>query len=378
MLEAKYNHRLHDVDAFEERLRSAVADVVRRQAEIGLDIVNDGEFSKPNWSAYLRDRLGGLTVRPQDKSIEPNRQFGPGGGARGERGRDWNRFPGYFAEGIGDLGRKRIRDDALGRMVREGPVTYTGQAEVERDLKNLRDAAATVPHEEVFVASVGPYNIDFQPGQNEYYSTAKEYMQANAEAMRVEYTAIVDAGFVLQIDTPVQKYNSLGLTLEEFRRDFEMAVEILNHALSGIPSSRVRIHVCYGGTHHPHTGDIEMRDLIDLLLKIQADGISYDGNVRHEHEWKIWRDHELPDGKVLIPGLVAHTTDVVEHPELVADRILRLANLVGRENVIAGTDCGLGGRVYHEVAWAKLESLVAGARIATKQLWPRRLGIAVR
>jgi 5-methyltetrahydropteroyltriglutamate--homocysteine methyltransferase len=364
LLDAKHNGRLRDTAAFEATLRRSVAAVVRRQAEIGVDVLTDGEMPKPTWGGYVRDRLGGFEMQARHATS-------PGGprrrGSQSGRGRDEQAFPGYFAEGIGERWRPRMSEEIT--MVCTGPISYIGGDQVQRDIANLKAAAEAVAHQELFMASVGPDNVGYQPGINQHYSNEEDYIRANALAMREEYRAIVDAGCVLQIDTPVQKYNSLNLSLEEFRRRFAQLVDILNEVLADIPSDMVRLHICYGGTHHPHTGDIGLRDILDLVMKVRADGLSYDQNVRHEHEWKIWQEQKLPEGKVLIPGLVSHTSDVVEHPELVADRIVRLAKLVGRENVIASTDCGLGGRVYHEVAWAKLGSLVEGARLASRALW---------
>ena len=214
----------------------------------------------------------------------------------------------------------------------------------------------------------------FGRDQNRYYNTQEEFLFAIADALRVEYRAITEAGFILQIDDPgmAENWDAMdpSVTLEEYRAYARLCIEALNHALDGIPEDRVRYHMCWGSWHGPHITDIPLRDIVDLLLTIRAGAYSLEaGNVRHEHEWKVWRDVKLPDGKQLIPGVVSHATNVVEHPELVADRLVQYAQLVGRENVMAGTDCGLGGRIHPSLAWAKLKVLVEGAALASRQLW---------
>jgi 5-methyltetrahydropteroyltriglutamate--homocysteine methyltransferase len=347
MLDAKARGEPYDKDAFAKRLKTAVAETVQKQAEVGLDVINDGEMHKPSWSGYVRDRLGGFEIKPLVSVV----------------GREQREFPEYSAGRTGGV------REAAPSMVCTGPITYIGQAEIQEDIDNLKAAVARANVTEVFMAAVGPDNVGYQPGQNEYYPNDEAYIEANAAAMKTEYKAIADAGFVLQIDTPVMKYNALSLTKEEFRARFGRLVDLMNETLKDIPEEQVRLHICYGGMRAPHSGDIGLEDYADLLIKINAGGYSLDQNVRHEHEWKVWKDVKLPDGKLLMPGVVAHTTDVIEHPQLIADRIVRLANVVGRENVIAGTDCGLGGRVPQEIAWAKFRSMVEGARIASKELW---------
>ena len=333
-------------------LPEAVREIVGRQREIGLDVINDGEFGKVGgFSNYVRTRLSGYEQRPQQTLI----------------GREQRDFPEYS---IGRVGGIRPAGSAPSSgMICTGPIEYIGQAELDRDIANLKAAVASQPVADVFMAAVSPDNVNYQPGANQYYKTEEEYIQANAAALSHEYRAITDAGFVLQIDMPVMKYNALSLSLEEFRGRFARLIEVLNEALTGIPADQVRAHVCYGGMKIAHTGDLMLGQYIDLLLKLNANGISYDQNVRHDHEWTLFRDVKLPDGKVLMPGVLAHTTDVVEHPELIAERLVRLAKLVGRENVIAGTDCGLGGRLHPEIAWAKFQSMAQGAALATRTLW---------
>jgi 5-methyltetrahydropteroyltriglutamate--homocysteine methyltransferase len=368
-----------DAAAYAARLRSATQEIVRKQVDVGIDVINDGELYKPSWSGYIRSRLAGFDNVP----IPPEAVGFSMVGSEAEE------FGGYYSErstgqggigggGLGAPGGPGERSRGAGNpyatspttmLACTGPVSYIGQAEIARDVENAKAAVAGVNVADVFMASVGPDNIGYQPGVNQYYPTEEEYIAANAKALRTEYQAIVDAGFILQIDTPVQKFKALKLELPEFRRRFEALTEIMNDALQGIPSSQVRLHICYGGGRGPHKGDILLDQYVDLVFKINADAVSFDQNVRHEHEWVMWKERKLPEGKILIPGVVAHTTDVIEHPELVRQRIVRLANLVGRENVIAGTDCGLGGRVHPDVVWAKFGSQVEGARLATKELW---------
>jgi 5-methyltetrahydropteroyltriglutamate--homocysteine methyltransferase len=335
-----------------DALPEAVREAVRLQGDAGLDVINDGEYGKiGGFSNYVRTRLAGYELKPLPTLI----------------GREQKDFPTYAVGRVG--GPRPEGAPPQMQMVCTGPVSYIGEEEVQRDIRNLKAAIEGRHVTDVFMAAVGPDNVNYQPGGNEYYPTTQEYVAANAEALKHEYKAIADAGFVLQIDMPVMKYNALSLSLEEFRARFAELVEVLNHALEGIPPDQVRVHVCYGGMKIPHTGDLMLGQYLDLLLKINANGISYDQNVRHEQEWKLFREVKLPDGKLLMPGVVAHITETIEHPELIADRLVRLANLVGRENVIAGTDCGLGNRVHPEIAWAKFRSMAEGARLASKELW---------
>ena len=357
MLDARQALEPYDEAAMAALVKESVANIVREQADVGLDIINDGEQYKTGWSGYIRDRLGGFEFRDV-----------PAGRGNMERGTervkgDYDR---YFANQAGNRGTAPAR-----QMVCTSPIGYTGQAEIQTDVDNFKAALNGVSVAEGFMASVGPDNVGYQPEQNEYYGSEEEYVNACAEAMREEYRAIANAGFVLQVDTPVMKFNALGMELPDFRMRFGRLVELLNHTLQDIPEEQIRLHICYGGMRGPHSEDINLNEFVDLLLQVRSSGISYDQNPRHEHEWKLWRDVKLPDGKVLIPGVVAHTNDVIEHPELIADRIERLANLVGRENVVAGTDCGLGGRVHPDIVWGKFRSMVEGAGIATKALWGR-------
>jgi 5-methyltetrahydropteroyltriglutamate--homocysteine methyltransferase len=282
--------------------------------------------------------------------------------------RDRQLFPGAYSE----ITSGSTRFAATTPRLFTGPVAYVGQNALQADIANLKAATAASGVAEVFMTSVAPGS--FGRRQNRYYKTDEEFIFAVAEAMREEYRAIVEAGFVLQLDDPGlpdswDMFNPEP-SLQDYKRYAAVTIESLNNALKGIPEDRVRYHICWGSWHGPHTTDLPLKDIVDVLLTVRAGCYSVEaGNVRHEHEWKVWRDVKLPEGKLLMPGVVSHATNVVEHPEVVADRIVRYANVVGRENVIAGTDCGLGGRIHTELAWAKLRSLVEGARLASQELW---------
>jgi 5-methyltetrahydropteroyltriglutamate--homocysteine methyltransferase len=356
------------------RLTKAVAEVVGQQIAAGVDVVNDGEFGKPSrgpvdygaWWSYVYDRVSGFEIRQRPAGGPNPLQIGS---------KDRAEFRQFYEEdgGMGSGGGSASAGSRLAQMVCTGPVKYTGQALIQRDIANFKaalgDAAA-----EAFIPSVSPATMQIL--SNEYYSDSRDYVWALAETIREEYRAIVDAGFLLQIDDPalVDLYDwwfSLEKGMGEYRAWAEMQVEAVNHALEGIPEDRVRFHICWGSWHGPHSTDVPLKDVVDLLLGVKAQAYSVEaGNVRHEHEWKVWRDvAKLPEGKILIPGVVSHATNVLEHPELVADRLIRYAEVVGRENVIAGTDCGLGGRVHPQLVWAKLEMLRDGAALASQQLW---------
>ncbi len=353
MHDARRDNQPYDREAFETTLKDSVDDLVTQQIDVGLDVVNDGEQAKTSWSGYIRDRLSGFEMKPLRQATD----------------RNYPEFRDYYR----DRQRRDPETETIS-MVCVGPISYAGQADVQRDIDNLQAglahaAGAGRQPKETFMAAVGPDNVGYQPGQNQYYRTEEDYVDACAAALRSEYKAIADAGFLLQIDTPVRKFNALSLDLADFRRRFGRLVELLNETLKDVPEEQIRLHICYGGGKEPHTGDAQLKDFADLLVNVRTSGISLDQNVRHEHDWKVWKDVKLPDGVALIPGVVAHTTDVIEHPELISDRIVRLAGIVGRENVIAGTDCGLGGRTHADIAWAKFRSMVEGARLATAELW---------
>jgi 5-methyltetrahydropteroyltriglutamate--homocysteine methyltransferase len=356
------------------RLQSAIADVVRRQTECGVDIVNDGEFGKAMrravdygaWWSYVYDRLAGFELR------QAVAEKGRGAWTFGSKER--KDFAEFYAED-GGMGSAQSGSSSarMYGLTCTGPVKYVGHAAIKRDIDNLKVALAGARSEDAFMTAVSPATLQILP--NEHYKNREDYTWALAEAIREEYKAIVDGGFILQIDDPalVDIYDwwfSLNGDLAGYRKWAAFQVEAVNHALEGIPEDGVRFHICWGSWHGPHNGDVPLKDVADLLLKVKAQGYSVEaGNVRHEHEWKVFRDVKVPDGKVLIPGVVSHATNVLEHPEVVADRLMNYASIVGRENVIASTDCGLGGRIHPQLAWAKLKALREGADLASKQLW---------
>jgi 5-methyltetrahydropteroyltriglutamate--homocysteine methyltransferase len=370
------------------RLRSAVQEVVARQTQIGIDVINDGEYGKAMrarldygaWISYVIERFtgfedtGGVDVGDPFRGAPPDDALKPGSH---KNRRDRHAFPDVYAEVDREMFAGGPRP--MGRPI-VGKVSYRGHDAMQADIDNLRAALTTDvvsgfsrTSSDAFMTSPAPGT--FGRDQNRYYKTQEEFLFAIADALRVEYRAITDAGFILQIDDPgmAENWDAMdpSVTLEEYRAYARLCIDALNHALEGIPEERVRYHMCWGSWHGPHLTDIPLRDIVDLLLMIHAGAYSLEaGNVRHEHEWKVWRDVKLPDGKLLIPGVVSHATNVVEHPELVTDRIMQYAQLVGRENVIAGTDCGLGGRIHPSLAWAKLQVLVEGAALASRQLWP--------
>lgn len=358
----------YDAAALEKEIDEAVANAVKRQVDLGIDIINDGEHGRASFATYANTRIGGLErlQRPPQHNVKPTR--------------DAIAFPAVYDEMKKMFGARRV---LTGRPVDEvslvctGPITYVGQAEVEADIAHLRKATKGAKAEEIFITAISPTNLEMY-FENRYYKTEEEYLFALAEAMRVEYKAVVDAGFILQVDDPrlITHYNRMpGITMEENRKFIELRVEVLNHALEGIPEEKVRFHTCYSINVAPRVHDLEMHHYVDLMLKVKAQGYSIEAaNPRHEHEWRVWNETKLPDHKVLIPGVVSHCVYQVEHPELVADRLEKFASIVGRERVIAGTDCGFatsraGDELHPDVAWAKLQALVEGAKIATKRLW---------
>ncbi|HEY8694993.1 MAG TPA: cobalamin-independent methionine synthase II family protein [Chloroflexota bacterium] len=356
------------LDGFAKRLPSAVAEVVRRQADIGIDVVNDGELGKiGGFSGYVRDRLGGL----EQRELKTKEEAAP----LNVSARDAREFPGFFASGQGGFGRfQRIPGTAAAnsRVYCTSPITYIGQANARTDIENFK-AALKGLHVEAYMPAVAPGTIEHWLF-NDYYASEEEFLFAIADAMHYEYKAITDAGFILQVDDPDlpdgwQIYPDMSVA--DYRKYAEMRVDALNHALRDLPQSQIRLHVCWGSGHGPHKNDIPLKDIIDVILKVKADCYSVEAaNPRHEHEWRAWQEVKLPEGKSLMPGVAGHVTDLIEHPQLIADRLVRYANIVGRENVQAGTDCGIGSRVGHpEIAWAKLAALAEGARLATKELW---------
>jgi len=356
------------------RLQSAITDVVKRQTDIGIDIVNDGEFGKAMrraldfgaWWSYIYDRLAGFEVRQE--TAEAGRAAWTFGS------KERKEFAEFYADdgGIGGA-RTGSSSSRMYGLTCTGPVKYIGLQAIRRDIDLLKSATGGIRSEETFITAVSPATLQILP--NECYKSQQDYTWALAEAIGEEYRAIVDAGFILQIDDPAlvdiwDWWFSLKSDMAGYRKWAEFQVEAVNHALQGIPEDRVRFHICWGSWHGPHSGDVPLKEVADLLLKVKAQAYSVEaGNVRHELDWKVWERTKLPGGRLLIPGVVSHATNLIEPPELVAHRIIRYAQVVGRENVIAGTDCGLGGRVHHQIAWAKLAALSEGAKLASKELW---------
>jgi 5-methyltetrahydropteroyltriglutamate--homocysteine methyltransferase len=366
ILQAKDAGHDYDKATFAAGVARSVKDVVRRQSEIGLDVLNDGEHSKASFTTYHRTRLEGFssTTKP----------FGARHGMRDavEYADVYDDLHAMYACRPSNKARQRGEP-----IVCSGPIKYIGQAEVQADVENLKKALGPVSAKEGFMTALAPTNVA-QPEQNEYYRTTEEFWTALADAMNEEYRAIVAGGFVVQIDDPrLATYwdRNPGITLEECRKAIATYVEVVNHSLRGIPEDRVRYHTCYSVNIGPRTNDLELRHFVDLMLQINAGAYSFEAsNPRHEHEWVVWQDVKLPEHKVLIPGVVSHCSYLVEHPELVAQHIERFASVVGRERVLASNDCGFataadGDQVHPHIAWAKLDSLVEGARLASARLW---------
>ncbi len=362
-LRARQAGKPYDRSAYEACLTDSVAEVVRRQAAVGIDVVSDGEFGKSiSWSQYALERLSGFERRP----IKP-------GGNPFTRGVDRERFAEFYAELDAREGVATTVE-----AVCVGPIAYTGQAELARDIANFKAALKQVDVAEAFLPVAAPGSV-IPDRKNEYYRSEEELIRAIAAAMRSEYRMIIDAGFVLQLDDAraAVSYDRMVPpgSFADYRKWLALQVDVLNEAIAGLPADRIRYHVCWGSWPGPHTTDVPLKDIVDLILAMKVGAYVIEGaNPRHEHEWRVWESAKLPQGRVLIPGVISHATNVVEHPELVAERIVRLARLVGRENLIAGTDCGFAQgpfhrRVHPSVMWAKLEALVEGARLASAELW---------
>jgi 5-methyltetrahydropteroyltriglutamate--homocysteine methyltransferase len=362
-LRAKQAGKPFDQGAYDKCLSDAVADVVRRQAEAGIDVISDGEFGKSiSWSQYVLERLSGFERRPVKPGANPF-----------QRGADRERFAEFYAE-LDAHEEIATRTDS----VCVGPIAYTGQAELQRDIDNLKAALKGVRVEEAFLPVAAPASV-IPDRKNEYYKSDEDCLVAIGQAMHTEYKMIVDAGFLLQLDDAraAVTYDRMVPpgSFADYRKWVAMHMEVLNHAIAGLPPERIRYHVCWGSWPGPHTTDVPLKDIVDLILSVKVGAYVIEGaNPRHEHEWKVWQDVKLPEGKVLIPGVISHATNVVEHPELVAERIARYARVVGRENVLAGTDCGFAQgpfyrRVHPSIMWAKLEALAQGARLASRELW---------
>jgi 5-methyltetrahydropteroyltriglutamate--homocysteine methyltransferase len=372
-LRASEDGKPYDKAAYERCLTESVAEIVRQQVESGVDVVSDGEFSKGvNWAFYIHSRLAGISVRPitEDEAKDPLASMGGG--------QDRVAFPEFYKEydQASGLGKRLGR-----RVVVNGAIKYAGQQQIARDIANLKTAAAKANATGAFLPVVAPASA--LPGaKNEHYSDEKSFLFALADALHEEYQAIVDAGLAVQVDDAFLPYMYERLvppkSLAEYKAWAQLRIDALNHALRGIPEERSRYHICWGSWNGPHAFDVPLKDIVDLLLQVRVGHYSIEqANPRHEHEWAVWQTVKLPPGKKLIPGVISHATNIVEHPELVAQRLVRLANVVGRENVLAGTDCGFAQspfaqRVHPSIMWAKLRSLAEGARLASAQLWGRR------
>ena len=359
LMKAKIQGSPYDRDAYAASVRKAVADVVRQQVECGIDIPTDGEQSKPGFFAYVNERLAGFEARPGPRSAMFQTEV--------------EAFPEYYKQYF-STAMLGVTLAPLVPFVCTGPVSYRGQEAVQRDIENLKAALRGYEPADVFMPAVAPSGV----GKNEYYGSDKEYMHAVAEALSSEYRAIVDAGFLLQIDDPflTELYSYSPLSAAEKRRTAENYVEAVNHGLRGIPAEKVRFHTCYGINEGPRVHDAPLKDMLPVILRVNAGAYSFEAaNARHEHEYHVWENVKLPDGKVIIPGVVTHASNIVEHPELIAERIVRFARLVGRENVIAGTDCGFSSQatyqpeIHPSVMWAKFRAMAEGAKLATEQLW---------
>ena len=346
------------------QLRAAVKAIVGKQRALGIDVINEGEYTKGgNWLSYLDNRFGGFEVQP-----------GQDGALLQAQGRDRQEFADFYRYAAekgtlfylpsGFIPARRPR------WACTGPITYRAQAELKREIDLLKAETGT---DEAFLTSTAPASLE-PYRDNAFYKSEEEYLYAFAEAFREEYEAIHQAGLIVQVDDAwlPALWDRIGIDmgLDAFRRRSFMRVEALNHGLRNIPEDRIRYHLCWGSWHGPHAFDIEMKDFVDIMLRVKAGAYSFEAaNARHEHEYEVWETIKLPAGKIIIPGVITHSTDVIEHPRLVAQRIERFARLVGRENVIAGTDCGFGGRSHPQIAWAKLDALAKGAAIASNALF---------
>jgi 5-methyltetrahydropteroyltriglutamate--homocysteine methyltransferase len=356
----------YDEAAHERCLADSVRDVVARQREAGVDVVSDGEYGKSAWNYYVYERLGGIELRPH----------APGGAnfaSVNDAPTDWTRFPEFYAD---YFATQQEYDSPGGDWACVGPVTYTGGPAIQRDIANLKAAMAAAGAEEGFLPVVAPASC-FPNLIDEHYGSEEAALMGVAEALREEYRAIVDAGLSVQIDDAYIPFMYDVMvppaTMADYRAWAQPRLDALSHALEGIPEERVRYHVCWGSWNGPHTNDVAMKDIVDLVLQVPAGSYLFEAaNPRHEHEWRVWGDVELPAGKTIVPGVISHATNVVEHPELVAERLSRFASLVGPENVAAGTDCGFAQgpyiqRVHPSIMWAKLTALAEGAALATER-----------
>jgi 5-methyltetrahydropteroyltriglutamate--homocysteine methyltransferase len=357
MVEGKDQQEVHHEGVFDRRVKEAVHELVHKQLDTHVDVINDGEASKVGYATYVTERLTGFEGenRPSRAQVEAAD------------------FPEYYQARVPGAG-------FIKRPVCSGPITWRGDALVQRDIDNLKIALQGLNPVDTFMTAASP-GVVWNFLENDYYPDDEAYVFAVADAMKHEYRAIVDAGFIIQLDAPDlamgwNRYVFAGKSIDDFRAVADMHVEAMNHALDGIAADRVRLHVCWGNFEGPHIRDIPLARIFDIAIKTRAEAISFEGaNPRHEHEWKLFKQHVLPEGRIVIPGVLDSTTNFVEHPELVAERIVRYAELVGRENVIAGTDCGFSTfaraqlTVHPTVTWAKFEAMAEGARLASEQLW---------
>ena len=362
LMKAKVNGEPYDHDVYDKQVQSAVADVVRKQAENRIDVVTDGEQGKLGFFAYVRERLAGFEAKPPP----------PGGW------KQWAAEVAMFPEYFENYFSRRMMGGSIAPrtpMVCTGPVSYRGQEAIRQDIDNLKAALGGLKVEEAFMPAVAPSGV----GSNEFYRSDEEFLRAVGDALREKYQAIVDAGFILQIDDPwLTEVHSQdpSLSSTERRKIAARSVEAINHAIRGIPTEKIRFHTCYGINEGPRVHDAPLQEIVDLILQVNAGAYAFEAaNPRHEHEYHVWESVKLPAGKILIPGVITHCSNIVEHPELIAERLIRYTNIVGRENVIAGSDCGFSSQatynpeVHPKIVWAKFQAMAEGARLATKQLW---------
>ena len=362
LMKAQLNGAAYDQSAYAKQISTAVSEIVRQQAENGIDVVADGEQGKPGFFTYVRERLTGFETKTA-----------PAGGWQ-QWAAEVAAFPEYYEQ---YFSRRMMGGSIAPRapLVCTGPISYQGQAAIRQDIENLKSATAGLDISDAFMPAVAPSGV----GKNEYYRSEEEYLAAVGDALREEYLAIVDAGFILQIDDPwLTEVHSQdpSLSAAERRRIAERSVEAINHAIRGIPAEKIRFHTCYGINEGPRVHDAPLKEIVDLILKVNAGAYAFEAaNPRHEHEYHVWESVKLPEGKILIPGVITHCSNIVEHPELIAERIARYAKIVGKENVIPGSDCGFSSQATYEpeihpkIVWAKFQALAEGARLATKQLW---------
>ena len=363
LLFAKERGEPYDQAEFVRSTKEAVSDIVRRQAELGIDIVCDGEQGKSSFITYIAERLSGFspnTEEGEDLWVDSRESIA---------------FPEFYAA------HRKAREGLIAQPVKlacTGPIEYVGQEILQREIDNIKSAAESQNIEEAFMTAVSPSDVEGQQA-NRFYGSDHEYLFAIADAMHHEYKAIVDSGLILQIDDPrlLTYYISRpDLSVDDCRKWAEIRVEALNHALSGLPTDRIRFHTCYGINIGPRVHEMNLADMVDIMLRVSADAFLFEaGNPRHEHEWKVWENVTLPEGKILVPGVISHSTPLVEHPELVAQRLIRFANIVGKENVIGGSDCGFATfaateqEIHPSIVWEKFASLAKGAKIASDELW---------